>query len=97
MGADSFVVTSYGKTAKEAFRTAVEDALHEYGHGGYTGSIAEKHNFMMIECPKDKKPVEYAWDLVNTGDHRIDDKWGPAGCVKTSKDNVWVFFGVASS
>lgn len=96
MGADSFVVTSHGKTAKEAFRVAVEDALYEYGHRGYTGSVAEKHDFVMIDCPKDRKPVEYAWDLVGEGDRRIDDKWGPAGCIKCGND-TWVFFGVASS
>ena len=39
MGADSFVVTSHGKTAKEAFRVAVEDALYEYGHRGDRKSV----------------------------------------------------------
>jgi len=31
-----------GKTAQEAFDAAVAQARHEYGHGGYTGTIAEK-------------------------------------------------------
>lgn len=37
------------KTAADAFRVAVDDARFYHGHGGYTGSIAEKHAFVMID------------------------------------------------
>ena len=42
MGADTFTTSAKGRTAEEAFRAAREDACHWHGHGGYTGTIAEK-------------------------------------------------------
>ena len=42
MGAVTFEVLAFGKTADDAFRNAVEDAKDMHGHGGYTGTIAEK-------------------------------------------------------
>lgn len=42
MGADTFITIGSGKTFDEAFRAAVKQAQWEYGHGGYTGTIAEK-------------------------------------------------------
>lgn len=48
MGASEFMTTAKGRTAEEAFRAAREDALYEYGHGGYTGSVGEKSDFVMI-------------------------------------------------
>lgn len=96
MGAYDFYTTAKGKTAQEAFNNAVEDARFNYGHAGYTGTIAEKHQFVMISLPEGKTAEEYAVDLVNNGDDRIDDKWGPAGCISLGNDE-WLFFGWASS
>lgn len=179
MGAETFIQSAKGRTAEEAFRSAREDALHEYGHRGYTGSIAEKRSFKMIgdtwrdvkarleqaiaalrevlretakpevepaaaleaarrrigvqvelDCwgleraPKVKaraairaeierlrklkagcrasmKPADLAELLIDLGDPRIDDKWGPAGCIdlapKKKRDKEFLFFGWASS
>lgn len=96
MGAQQFVTKAKGKTAKDAFNQAVSDAQYEYGHGGYTGTIAEKHDFVMITVPSDEKPDEYAWKLIEAYDSRIDDKWGPAGCIDCG-DGTFLFFGSASS
>lgn len=96
MGACDFIVRSRGKTAKEAFNAAVDEAQYEYGHAGYTGTIAEKGSFIMISLPEDKSAIEYAEELIDRFDHRIDDKWGPAGCIK-QEEGVFVFFGWASS
>ncbi len=52
MGAQDFSSSARGKTAKEAFRTAREDAKYESGHGGYTGTIAEKHDFKLFTLPE---------------------------------------------
>jgi hypothetical protein len=85
MGATAFTVYSLGIDADEAFRAATEDARHEYGHGGYTGTIAEKHSFIVITptpIPLDEAE-ELANRLVDEGDPRIDDKWGPAGALPT--------------
>lgn len=51
MGANEFKTVSFGKTAAAAFEQAVLDAKHEYGHGGYTGSIAEKRSFVEVKVP----------------------------------------------
>jgi hypothetical protein len=95
MGATEFFTTAKGATASEAFKAAVKDAEYEHGHGGYSGTIAEKRSFTMIAVPKDQEPIAYANDLLDDDDGRISDKWGPAGCVKIS-DDEFAFFGWAS-
>jgi hypothetical protein len=103
MGADQFSVCSKGKTAAEAFSKAVEEARYEDGHGGYTGTIAEKNDFKMVTVPQGKDPMDYVDDCMEDDDHFCQDKWGPAGCVEVkpaSKDQdqkIYCFFGWASS
>lgn len=94
MGGCDFSVISKGKTAKEAFNSAREEALYENGHGGYTGTIAEKSGFIMVTVPTGKDPREFAQSLEN--DRRYNDKFGPALCVKLA-EGEYMFFGVASS
>ena len=53
MGATGFCVTATGVSARDAFINARDEALYEHGHGGYTGSIAEKSNFIMLSIPPD--------------------------------------------
>jgi hypothetical protein len=84
-----------GVTAEKAFAACIEHAQYECGHGGYTGTIAEKHDFVMISVPVGKDPVEFANELLESGDRRVIDKWGPAGCVCV-KEGVYYFFGWAS-
>lgn len=105
MGAQIFQETVSGKTAKEAFRTAVQEAAYMQGHGGYTGTIAEKSDFVEIDPTEDGQDVDgwtegdyddYAYELCREDDPRISDKWGPAGCMKMA-DDCWIFFGWASS
>jgi hypothetical protein len=54
MGACDFVTRSRGNTAEEAFHSAVDRARHEHGHGGYTGTIAEKHSFTVLNVAAEK-------------------------------------------
>lgn len=96
MGANSFMVRAQGKTAKEAFDAAVQEAKHEHGHGGYSGTIAEKRDFVLITLPPGQDARELAGKMLDECDPRIDDKWGPAGCLRMSEGN-WLFFGYASS
>jgi hypothetical protein len=51
MGANGFDTIALGKTADEAFVNAVKDAQWEFGHGGYTGTIAEKHGIVEFMLP----------------------------------------------
>jgi len=96
MGAEAFTVTASGKTAKAAFKAAQSQALYDHGHSGYTGSIAEKSEFVMIPAPPGAGALEYAEKLIDDSDERIVDKWGPAGCIDLG-DGKWLFFGWASS
>lgn len=48
MGAAEFETWSLGKTVQEAFTRARDDALYWYGHGGYTGTIAEKDGYVLV-------------------------------------------------
>jgi hypothetical protein len=52
MGANSFSTAAFGKTPQEAFHAAQDQARYEHGHGGYTGTIAEKYGFEQVALPK---------------------------------------------
>tara|TARA_E500000331_G_C16877171_1_gene548858 strand:- start:100 stop:411 length:312 start_codon:yes stop_codon:yes gene_type:complete len=103
MGATNFYCKSKGTTATEAFNKAVKEAQWESGHGGYTGTIAEKSRFSMAS---DKPlPIKDANALANSLiDTKYNDKWGPSGCVqlistssRPSEIKEFLFFGWASS
>lgn len=66
-----------------AFDTARDDARHEHGHGGYSGTLAEKDGYVIITAtPMDLVQAQtLAADLIDRDDPRIDDKWGPAGAI----------------
>jgi hypothetical protein len=95
MGANTFGNTGKGKTAAEAFKALVDSDRHENGHS-YSGSIGMKNRFVMITVPTGQDPYDYANTLLDNGDRRVDDKFGPAGCVQVKPDE-WYFFGWASS
>jgi len=100
MGACEFINVAKGKTAKEAFSAAVKQARYDHGHAGYTGTLAEKGGFVFISNKRAdtlKEAEELASTLINEGDDRVDDKWGPAGCIRVGETDTYVFFGWASS
>jgi hypothetical protein len=110
MGASSFYKKVKGTDARNTFKELREDAQYESGHGGYSGTIAEKHSYTMSKKPTDID-VDIWWDLVDEFDeddktqpyyrelkHDSDiyqDKWGPALCIPT--EGGFVFCGYASS
>lgn len=96
MGADIFIIKSQGDSAQKAFDTAVREYRYACGHGGYSGTIAEKHSYTEIELPAGADAVKEANRMLNQDDDRISSKWGPAGCFKLP-DNRYLFFGLASS
>ena len=101
MGADVFFTNASGKTAGEAFAEAVRRARYDHGHAGYTGTLAEKDDFAVIAVPYGEEPMKFADKLIDECDSRIDDKWGPAGCIQTKTDEdtgikTFLFFGWAS-
>ncbi len=95
-------------TPQTAFRAAVWEAEREYGRRGYTGTIAEKLSFVLVEASGDLdarryiavgvRPGDLDGDAVSAGDDvtlLADDKWGPALCIAGA--DGWTFFGWAST
>lgn len=78
-GATNFSNFGRGTDAKKVFNDLVDRHKFEDGHGGYTGTIAEKgsYGFKMVAQPM---PMDAAHKLADT---MIDDadKWGPAFCI----------------
>jgi len=100
MGASAFTALGTGSDIESAFRAAHQQACYDYGHAGYTGTIAEKDSYVQIDdgrvfTPKDA--AELAQQLIDDDDARIADKHGPAGALKLSEPGSWLFFGWASS
>ena len=106
MGAFNFVntistVSGVNGGIAKAFAACVAQEAYEYGHGGYTGTIAEKSDFRIIAVPENPQPtMAQAQDWVESlaGDYwslHVDDKWGPAGAIECL--DGYVFFGWASS
>lgn len=97
MGAQSFVVfrSRKDKTAHEAFSDARAEALYDYGHRGYTGTIAEKHAIKILPMVEGKTAEQSAWHYLDIDHPDVREKWGPAGCIEA--DNEYVFFGWASA
>jgi len=103
MGANEFQNRQSARTADEAFRNLVEQARYEDGHGGYSGTIAEKTDFRM-EQPRDgETPRACVTRCADDLDHWSADKHGPAACVDGGPDpkrpglRIFYFFGWASS
>lgn len=100
MSAEQFQITATGTTPQQAFTNAVQECRYYNGHGGYTGTIAEKQTFTMAS-PTSLSESEAQALIDETIDTTYTDKWGPAGCIhiKTSNQqfNTYIFYGWASS
>jgi len=108
VGANTFQAHSDGADVNTAFGNAVDEAGWEYGHRGYTGSIAEKSEFVIItsQAMSHDDATRLARDLIEHGDPRVADKWGPAGAIPVRQatspagrrdPDGWLFLGWASS
>ncbi|MEV6678554.1 hypothetical protein AB0N09_17095 [Streptomyces erythrochromogenes] len=101
MGATDFTHIEAGANVEQAFHAAREAALHEHGHGGYTGTIAEKDDY--VTFPDVRTVADRAYeraDQLLDADQRISDKRGPAGALPIILDDGqagWLFFGWAAS
>lgn len=56
MGAIAFVTEMAGATVQAAFGDAVRLAQYNHGHGGYSGTIAEKAAFKLFSVPVGAEP-----------------------------------------
>jgi hypothetical protein len=75
MGATTFHTDAYkADTVAEAYETAVRDALYWNGHGGYTGTIAEKGGYAVAEMPAGWSPAEFFECLSDISDDQVPTK-----------------------
>ena len=99
MGAEAFTHISHTESGKvdDAFRAAQDQARYDHGHSGYTGTIAEKGEWTIVQGSKLAldKAIGLAEKLLDEDDPRVTDKWGPAGAIPID-DGGWLFFGWAS-
>jgi hypothetical protein len=106
MGAATFTNYQSGTSVEDCFKDAVANALHWHGHGGYTGTIAEKDSYTIIsdQGMPYQQAVALADGMLSERNDTVDDKWGPAGAIRVkqrvSKHHArmagWLFFGWAS-
>lgn len=84
MGASTFYNIAIGRynTPNEAFLELIDRARYEYGHGGYTGTIAEKDSFRLVPVAKRIDPFKLVEEYINDESGFWADKWGPAACVE---------------
>ena len=73
MGAMSFETTASGRTVHEAFITAQNEARYYHGHGGYTGTIAEKPGVFEVTLPpriSSARLLDVAWRALE--EHEVN-------------------------
>jgi hypothetical protein len=51
MGATEFAIDNVGKTIAEAYDRQVTSDRYDFGHSGYTGTLAEKDGYVLIDRP----------------------------------------------
>lgn len=95
MGAEYFSCRAEGKNAREAFKAAQEQAWYDHGHSGYSGTIAEKPGFTLVERLPGES-VEKAMDRLDDS-NLVNDKWGNCAALKGDTEGEYIFFGWASS
>lgn len=112
MGAEFTTHWETGVSPRAAFVLAREEAAYWHGHGGYTGTLAEKDSFVLLDCEAASadEAEHLAWKIdrecidhprPENRTHPIhkqyaSDKWGPAGAIPV-KGGGWLFFGWCSS
>lgn len=100
MGGTTFETIGKGTDAKAVFASLRDQAQDEDGHGGYTGTIAEKPGFKVIrQTAMTRKEAQ----VVAEAEMDKNEKWGPAFAIPicaegdvSKKVLGWMFFGWAS-
>ena len=101
MNAEKFTQYVDGPDAGASFRQAVDDALFANGFGGYSGTIAEKSGYLVL----DKHPMTYeqalaiAEELLELHDIRVYGVDAPAAALRVKDPGYdgWLFFGMAAA
>ena len=86
MGAHSCEQIGHGATAQESDRPLCAEARHDYGHSGYSGTIATTRGFLLAthNVLPTRAARQMAADLINQSDPRLE-KWGKYGCISIAE------------
>jgi hypothetical protein len=74
MGAQTFHQQAWNPDLQEAYNSAFGEAQYDHGHSGYTGSLAEKLSFVVIDEVQ-PLPAADAWDYAD----ELDTSFGTGG------------------
>lgn len=100
MGADQFTNRKFtSKPIAEAFTEERNQALYDHGHSGYSGTIAEKSEFVIRHDKFASLPDAAIFAAADLDEHD-HDKWGPAWAVEFDDQlagHGYIFYGWASS
>lgn len=100
MGGCDFMFKVKGNDLNKAFSEAVDQAAWEHGHGGYTGTIAEKDR---VELRKKDPMLMGDAEVFAEKDIENNDKWGSAFaiplCANLEDKTIigFLLYGIASS
>lgn len=87
MGGASFFHIGVGKTPQEAFNKLADRARYEHGHGGYSGTIAEKPGFELLSPPPGVAALDMAeWVQSYVLPEYRDEPWNKSGKWKKYPD-----------
>ena len=76
MGAVSFTTPTFcERNMADAFKAARQDAQYWYGHGGYSGTIAEKTAFFEAKVPPRVKARQFAEVLIEAVREHRESYW----------------------
>lgn len=91
MGGTTFETHNDLDDVAQAYSAAVADAAWEHGHGGYTGTIAEKSGYVVFDVPAGKTAKE-AMDALQRAhfdyatDSWVKPDWLPQQILETYDD-----------
>ena len=100
MGACNFIEFGWGKTKEEAFKALVHEALYQYGHDPYNGTISttglSRKPAKVIRKRYTEKAMREAVDVAEADDW--GEKWESRviDCGATKGGHMWAFYGWAS-
>ncbi|MEV7123947.1 hypothetical protein [Kitasatospora griseola] len=99
MGAEDFTTYQEGTDAAQAFRDAVDNACYWHGHGGYTGTIAEKDGYQVVsDTPLSMDDAEeLVGRIMSDHKHPLQDKWGPAGAIPVLTNERKITVGIPAT
>jgi hypothetical protein len=72
------------------YNVLVEEPLHDFGHAGYTGTIAESAGLTISQLEFEDKESAIDYLFENTS------KWGNSVAVKLRGTNTWIIGGTYS-